>query len=450
MSMMQRILAARGNTNSVGGQFLMTTGANILMAGLGLLSGIWVARLLGPQGRGELAAIQMWPSLIGGVAMLGLPEALVYFSAREPDRAGSYLASAMTLALLSSIVFMGVGYVAMPFVLSAQTTWVVANAQWYLLLIPLIALEGLPYEPLRGRSDFAAWNMLRLFPGLGWLAVLTLAWMLDRTQPGFLALSFLGMHVSVLLPVILYTVFRRLPGPFWPEVRTWGPMSRYGLPAVLSSVPLMLNLRLDQVLMASFLPAQALGLYVVAVAWSGIMNPLLAALGSVLLPRVAGQSSPEQSAVAFTQGSRMGVLLALVMMVACLIATPWCVPLVFGRAFAAAIPAALVLVVAGGVLGLNLTLEDGLRGLGYPVAALWAELGGLVVTATSLLLLLQSLQIMGAALASLLGYGAVTIILVAQARWLTGDSSATILLPTIREVTLSWQRLRDLMEPRAK
>ncbi len=447
---MQRILAARGNTNSVGGQFLMTTGANILMAGLGLLSGIWVARLLGPQGRGELAAIQMWPSLIGGVAMLGLPEALVYFSAREPDRAGSYLASAMTLALLSSIVFMGVGYVAMPFVLSAQTTWVVANAQWYLLLIPLIALEGLPYEPLRGRSDFAAWNMLRLFPGLGWLAVLTLAWMLDRTQPGFLALSFLGMHVSVLLPVILYTVFRRLPGPFWPEVRTWGPMSRYGLPAVLSSVPLMLNLRLDQVLMASFLPAQALGLYVVAVAWSGIMNPLLAALGSVLLPRVAGQSSPEQSAVAFTQGSRMGVLLALVMMVACLIATPWCVPLVFGRAFAAAIPAALVLVVAGGVLGLNLTLEDGLRGLGYPVAALWAELGGLVVTATSLLLLLQSLQIMGAALASLLGYGAVTIILVAQARWLTGDSSATILLPTIREVTLSWQRLRDLMEPRAK
>jgi len=42
--------------------------------------------------------------------MLGLHDALVYYSAREPNRAGSYLGSAMALAILSSLPFTLVGY----------------------------------------------------------------------------------------------------------------------------------------------------------------------------------------------------------------------------------------------------------------------------------------------------------------------------------------------------
>ena len=53
-----------------GSHLLLTAATNVILALLGLLTGILAARLLGPQGRGELAAIQAWPSFIATVAIL--------------------------------------------------------------------------------------------------------------------------------------------------------------------------------------------------------------------------------------------------------------------------------------------------------------------------------------------------------------------------------------------
>lgn len=58
----------------------LTVAANVTLAALGMVSGILAARLLGPHGRGQLAAIQTWPSSIATLAMLGMPEAVVYYS----------------------------------------------------------------------------------------------------------------------------------------------------------------------------------------------------------------------------------------------------------------------------------------------------------------------------------------------------------------------------------
>ena len=432
-----------------GSHVLLTAGTNVVLALLGLLTGIMAARLLGPQGRGELAAIQIWPSAIAVVAMLGLGDALVYFSARDPERSGRYLGSAIALALVSAFPFMLVGYLGIPFLLSAQSSEVIASARWYLILVPIFALVGMPYHPLRGRNDWVTWNALRVTPTLGWLAVLILAWSLGLAQPVFVAASYLVVLATLFFPVI-FTVTRRVPGPFRPEVSRWGQMLRYGLPSVASSLPRMLNFRLDQMLMAAFLPAGTLGLYVVAVSWSSAVHPLPNALGAVLFPRVASQQIPEQRTEVFAQGSRLGVSVSATMALALMALTPFGIPLLFGAEFAAAIPAALVLAVAGAVAGVNLILEEGLRGLGHPASVMRAELGGLAVSAASLAILLGPLGIMGAALASLLGYGAVALLLVVAARRLTGHSSVALLRPRFDEIRSGWKQTRALLLGRSK
>lgn len=426
-----------------GSRVLLTGATNVFLALFGLISGVLAARLLGPQGRGELAAIQVWPSAIATFAMLGLPEALVYYSAREPDRAGRYLGSAVMLALLSSVPSVALGYLLMPLLLSAQSAEIIMAARWYLLLVPIFALVGMQYHPLQGRGDFTVWNALRIMLAMGWLAVLVMAWLLERAEPQFVAASYLVTLALLFFP-LMYVVARRVPGPFLPDVQRWRPMLRYGLPSMASSVPQMMNFRLDQMLMAAFLPAQALGLYVVAVAWSGAVNPLLNALGAVVFPNVASEDGHERQAHAFAQGSRLGVLASIVMAFVLIILTPWMVPLLFGKNFASAIPAALVLVVAGAIAGLNLVMEEGLRGLGHPVSVMWAEFGGLAVTAISLLVLLRPLEIIGAALASLLGYSAVAFFLIVQARRLTGHSPVALLCPSVVEIRSFWNRLKSV------
>lgn len=64
------------------------------------------------------------------------------------------------------------------------------------------------------------------------------------------------------------------------------------------------------------------------------------------------------------------------------------------------------------------------------MSLVWAELGGLLVTALGLLCFLGPMGIMGAALASILGYGMVCVLLLVQARSITGYSVREMLIPS--------------------
>jgi len=422
----------------------ITMGTNVVLMLLGLATGSLAARLLGPVGRGELAAIQVWPTAIATIAMLGMPEALVYFSGRFRNQAGRYLSSSIAFVLLACPLFIAVGYWAMPILLSAQPDWVVYAARWYLLIIPINAFVGMASHPLRGRSDFAVWNVLRLGLPIGWLILLVIAMILRVPSPTLLAAGYLVI-LFLYAFAKFYIVTRRIPGPFRPDPNRWGELLRYGLPCMFTAMPQLLNLRLDQMLMATLLPPRNLGLYVVAVAWSNGLRPLLSALGTVLFPKVASISEETARKETLAQGSRLGIVAAGAVAVPMMGVTPIFIPLLFGRDFTAAVPAALVLVAASAVLSFNIILEEGLRGLGHPKAVMWAEILGLIVTGALLALLLRPLGIMGAAIASLSAYSIVAICLLIQAVHLTGLSLRRFLCPVPQEILTAWRQIKRMV-----
>src|SRR4029453_2150547 len=159
----------------------------------------------------------------------------------------------------------------------------------------------------------------------------------------------------------------------------------------------------------------------------------------VLFPRTAAQSNPEDRHRMFAKGIRLAVLSTASVAAIVVGVTPLPLPLLFGAAFAATIPAALVMVGASAIASVNLVLEDGLRGLGRPVAVLWAEFCGLVVTAVALLLLLRPFGIIGAALASVCGYSAVLVTLVVASRTLTHCTPIALLRPGRAEIEQVWR-----------
>ena len=414
---------------------LFTAGTNIVLAVLGLASGILAARLLGPHGRGELAAIQTWPSVVATLAMLGMPEATVYYTARDHSAAGRYLGSGILVALISSIPFMLMAYLAMPLLLHAQAPAIVWAGRWYLLLVLIYALVGMMLHPLRGRSDFAHWNALRLGPNVLWISVLGVAWAFSLATPTFVAAGNLVALALLLFPFGLL-VTRRVPGPFTPDLQKLPPMLHYGLPCMMTGVPQMLNLRLDQMLMAALLPPHLLGLYVVAVAWSGAAAPLLSAVGAVTTPAVASAADRAQGARRMAAAARGTAVLALVLCMALAVLTPFAIVILFGEGFRASISAALVLLPAAGVLGFSFVLQEGLRGLGRPYAVLKAELTGLVVTGLALAAMLRPMGIIGAAIASLLGYSTTMASLLFCIQRYAGVPATALLLPRSEEIQL--------------
>lgn len=441
--MMFKSLWQRDGGAGFGANAALTAGTNLAMAALAMVSAILAARLLGPKGRGELAAIQTWPSFIATIAMLGMIEAVVYYSACDPERTSRYIGSGSVLAFVAAIPFILCGYLAMPVFLAAQPGEIVAAARWYLLIAPIYALVALPAHALRGRGDFAAWNALRLSPNLVWVSVLIIAWIISIRSAPYLAGVFLILQALMFLP-FSYVVSRRVPGSFEPATEDWGKLIRYGMPCVLTSLPQSLNFRLDQMLMAALLPSMALGEYAVAVGWSGALAPLLNAVGSALLHSVASSGSHEEGARIFAKGVRVASLAAMGACLSLMAVTPLAVTTLFGPNFQAAVPAALVLVPAASLLGLNSVLEEGLRGLGHPYPVLHAELAGLAVTGLALVFALKPMGIMGAAISSLAGYSTVTLALFGSARRYAGTSAATLLRPRLGELRLGLRRLVQL------
>jgi O-antigen/teichoic acid export membrane protein len=426
--------------HAFGANAALTAITNVLLGMLGVCTGAMVARLLGPHRRGELAAIQTWPMLVGYLAMLGTDQAVVYYSARESGRAGAFVGCAVVISLAASVPFIIITYAAMPFLLSAQSVAVITAARWYLIIVPVVGLMSLALFALRGRSEFLHWNLLRVMPPLAWAAILVVAWWDRCRDPRWIAAAYLAALAILVVPISLVTR-RRVNGSFVPERQHFGPLLRYGLTCFMGGFPLLLNLRLDQIVMAGLLSPSALGLYVVAVAWSGALNPLMNAVGAVLFPKVAAEGEHVDRLRSFARGSRLAALVALVTTPILFILTPWGMVTLFGKKFQTAIPAGLILVPAGAIAALNTVVEEGFRGFGKPVAILHAELAGVVTTVVCLYLLLRPMGIVGASIASMLGYSTVMAVLLVHAWWLTGESPISLLLPNSIEVQLGIKQL---------
>jgi len=423
------------------GQTGFTMGLNLLLMGTSLLSGSLAAHLLGPTGRGQLAAIQLWPLAIMTIGSGGIVEAVSYYSGRFRQQSGVFGITATVMLAVLAIPLVLIGIVAMPHLLAAEPRRIVIESRVYMFIVPVLFFINIPLAVLRGRGDMRMWNMLRLTQPVGYVVILLVAAFLPVDRVTFVAFAMFGWlatHVLVSLALLRWY----LPGPHRFDGEQVGPMVRYGALSISSTTPSWLNGRMDQLVMGAFLSPHLLGLYAVAVAWSLAVTPVSNAFGQVILPRLAGAHDRDDAAERLCATSRIASGTNALIGVGFLLISPLAVYVVFGASFAPAIPATMVLVVAAVCLGMNQFLEEAVRGLGRPGLATVAELCGFVVTAVGLALLLPRFGILGAALASLLSYATVLIMLVVILHRRLGLRPRDLLLPRPAEVRSLLDRFR--------
>jgi O-antigen/teichoic acid export membrane protein len=402
---------------SLGARVTLTFAFNSLNAAIGIVTGVLAAHLLGPMGRGELAAIQSWAMLLASIGMLGVPEALIYSSSQNPQRVASYLGTSCSIVIVSSALFGCGGWLLMPRLLHAQSANTIEAGRWYLVLQLLIyAGMGMPHQALRAVGSWRAWNIFRVLPSLLWMICLVVGFFVPslKSAPA-LASIFLCVQL-LLVPASILLTKHYVPDRWTLDRTKIRPLLSYGASVAFTSIPQMINLRLDQLLIAMFLPPSLLGYYAIAVTWSGAAAPVLNAMPPVLLPHFSEMSTFAEKRQRVTQIIKILFPAGAVVSVLLLVATPFVIPALFGRTFAPAIHPALVLAIANTFNGINGALEAVLQGMGKPLLALRAEVIGMIGTIVLLWLLLPRIGIMGAAIASLVSYTTVTVSLLLSLR----------------------------------
>jgi O-antigen/teichoic acid export membrane protein len=403
-----------GVSFSVSRSLLLTLSGNALVMLLSVAIGGLTARLLGVEGKGALAAIQLLPHVVFVIAVMGVHEATVYHVARGDFPTDAVLGGALLLTAPLALAGMALSVALTPLILHHYASSIVFASQVYALFIAVALVHGVLQRLLQGKGLFGWWNSFRVGLQFGSLAVLLGIWAAGRLDPTWYAYGILLLNVVVLLLALTILAHLRLlrAGVAWESVRS---LWHYAWRAGVGNVPQLLNARLDQVLIAALLTTQSLGLYSTAVGWSLGFVPFADAYANVIFPRVASESR-DSGPANLARFLRIGMTLLAVACVAYLAITPLAFRVIFGAAFTPALPSAAVLVLAALLLSVNALLSVGLKGRGHPLAVSVSEVVGLVVTVALVVVLVRRYDFFGAALASLAAYSVTTVMLLIGVR----------------------------------
>jgi enterobacterial common antigen flippase len=385
-----------------------TVGTNAAVMGITAAGSVLAARLLGPSGRGQLAAVVAWSALAVAFGDLGISQACAYYGAREQARPGAVAGTSLALGI-------GIAAVLILCILPLRSRLFggafTGAAALYLVTVPLSLTTTYLACILQGMNRLAAFNTVRIIQSSSYAVALTLATLRGWSQIGGVVRVMVACQAAAVL-VSLVVASRSLPIGQWRVRRiTARNLLSYGSRSWVGNLFWLTNGRLDQALLSLFAPMRELGLYAVAVSYSSILFGLSGALASVVFPRVALAATPEygRRELARILPAFCAIILPLGAIMALI--APWAMSTVFGAAYRTGTLPARILLLGGVVLGLNYVISNALRASGRPGAPTLGEAAGVIVTISVLPFALNRWGILGAAVVSVLSYSVTSVVL---------------------------------------
>lgn len=401
------------------------TSVNVVVAGLGVVTGVLQARGLGPEGRGDLAAIVVPLAVLALIGDLGFG----MYVRREAARGvllGPVLGTigGITLAIGAALA-----------VLLSPLREIVADQRdvvtlWLgigLVLLPVNLLGGILRNAGTGLGRWDLWGRSRLVLSAGWLVALVVLYGTGRLTVGWAAGCIAALTVASSYP-FLGVLARARPIGF--DRRILVHAVPFSARAWFADVSNLVNLRVDQLLMAAMVDSRQLGLYAVAVTLAGLTGTFSTAVGLALLPRVA-REGPEVVPRAVRTSLAIVVLAGGTV---ALLASPL-VHLGAGSAFGPAVQLVWVLLVAEVPLAGTIILGQALIGSGRPGGAAAGQGLGMALSLGGLLVALPRWGAMGAAIVSLVAYSSSFAWMLGYSGRAYGRPIREFLVPDRRDVT---------------
>jgi len=421
----------------------LTLISKITSLGTSFIIGVLVARIFGVGGKGTLSIILQVPGLMVVALDLGISTSIIYYVSRGESRPGTVAANALLMAGV-----LGVLGAPVIFVLLAGPLAIIHGVPvWAIVLAMSILPLGL----------VAAW-MSSVSIGLSNL-VLPLWFAIASSTTTLVGLAILlATHHGSLTSVIAVSVAGTVVGivvylwglrhhvrPLRPDLREARGMARFSAKAYLSSIAGLLHERQDILLLGWLSGTAAVGLYSVGVSFAELAWYIPGALGSAILAK--GSRRGEESATDYTtRTTRVAMIFMLFTVGVSLLAVPWVVPLVYGRAFAPAAFAFFALapgIVADGVSRILWSYQI-TRGRMY-----WQmSVGTMTLNFAAVLVLVPVWGAVGAGLASSISYSVLCVLVIRRFCIDTGATASEILIPRKSDLEVVVRAIAGIIQRR--
>lgn len=359
------------------GAWFATFITNAALQLLGFCTGIITARALGPEGRGALAALLFWPSLLSSIAQMSIDEALISRVARaEPQRA-SIVASAIALCVCNGALFWLLSVPSLPLVLGASRTGyyelvVLFAALWLPVTAVLSALLGNEQAAFR----FGRANALRFIPQVTYLGALLVLSALDWVTPVTLMWS-AGLGACFALVVHLWVARREVFAR--PSVREIQRLVKLGARLHVATLLILGSTQIDRMMVLIMFDNHDAGHYVVAWTFASAGTSLISSTASfVAFPAAAARKGVAEAIELIRCTLQRTTFLGVIAVGLGAVVVPFGLPMLCGNEFARAVPLALILLVASALSTVRLTAVRTIRAIGETWLGIVTEM--LVIT----------------------------------------------------------------------
>jgi O-antigen/teichoic acid export membrane protein len=418
-----RELASTLRRQRVGKLVARTAGYNVLSTVASGLGGIIVARALGPEMRGEYAAVTAWFGVALMIGGMGQPAALCFHVAHDPGQAPGYVATSRAMMLTTGTAALVGGLLVAPLLAHGNTE--LTFAYRIAFATSILAFVGASYTFSLQAKNLPWWNTVRVSQPVMSLTCLVVLWRL-RLLTLTTALFVLALTMAIQLGFAYYRCRSAGLAPGRADARLVRPLVTYGMAQIAALAPATVNAQLDQLVLSQTVPAATLGRYAVAVSCTMLPIPLVSAIGNVAFPQLASRRRVDGLALRMQWlGILCSACIAAGILVPLCLVAPWLIPLVFGPRYTGVVPLLWILTPAGIFLACNQVTGDVLRGRKRPFVVARAEGLAAVFTVILLVALLPVVGVYGAAIASAVAYGISLTMMLLSLRRLSPDSSAS-------------------------
>ena len=389
-----------------------TVGTRLAVLVFAVVSGVLVARALGPSGRGEYAVASTLAAIGAQIANMGMHAANTYYLAKDrallPMLLGNSLAASALVGGSVGAVLVGIAW--------ARPDWIGLSGMLSLLAgtaIPLYCGFTLLQNLFLGLYDTRRFNQVELAVTVGSAAAVAALYSFEVQSPS----RVYGASIAVTAVAVFWMATRlqsvgRQPLTVSPPVFR-RQFSRLGIRSYGANLIALLALRADILIVRQLEGVEAAGQYAIAVNLGELMVMLPAVTGTILFARLAGEeSSSRRWQVAWRTAQAIGGLIAALGAIAFLV-SPTIIDLLYGTDYLPAATAFQWLVPGIVFLSVNVIIMNFFAAEGMPVVVVLSPLVALLVKLGLGLMLIPEYGIPGASAAAAVSYLAALSISVA-------------------------------------
>lgn len=431
--------------------FLGVFGTRVLWTILGVLSGVILARKLGPHDRGILALVLLTPNTVVTLVKLGITQANVFFINRKGVPSvrvasnSAVLALALGAAAAAAIWALRDGLLST--VLRSVPPWALALC---LMRIPMRLLDDFLYGVLQAVGGFRIYNVRLLASEI--LRFFSIVVCLVVFEFGLFAAVLIHTAVNLVnVAWLVLTTRRDIPFGLSLDTALLRKQLEFGVKSWVQTLTAHMLLRADLYVIAYFLTPSETAFYALAAHFTEMILEIPQAVGLVLYPRLASLPKAEVHRLT-AQTCRRTLFLTSVLALAVTLFGPSVIVIWYGAEYAPAGNPLPLLCIGALAWSIYVILTRDFTSHGRQSVNIAAGLPALALNVSLNLLLVPKFGIWGAALSTAISYSvACAILLIFYLPW-SGMSLRTLLLPGMDDVRYFRDLARRLLRrlpPRA-